>query len=239
MLILLFLLFAGTVFAEYCIQVAANPDFDVVKGYYEHVKKFEKARIEKKGNVYLLRVGATNIRSDLQAILPFIKRRFPDAYIKICEINDEYVVYPRQDVNISESVISGDEPRTSNPVSYKEDINQIKKNIEFIKDKIEKMGAKEGVLGMGSTADTDDFLRNFIIITGIIAFSLMLIMFILLVIILKNIKKSNGDVMRVFLEMINALKILNLLNNGYVLRMEGGKLLVWDEKERKWKEVKS
>jgi len=53
-----------------------------------------------------------------------------------------------------------------------------------------------------------------------------------------NIKKANGDVMRVFLEMINALKILNLLNKGNIVRMEKGRLMVWDEEERKWKVVK-
>jgi len=45
-LLLIFITF-GLSFAEYCIQVAANKDFDVLKKYYEYVKKFEHARIEK------------------------------------------------------------------------------------------------------------------------------------------------------------------------------------------------
>ncbi len=240
MLILLILFSVSIVFAEYCIQVAANPNFEVIKKYYEHVKKFENARIEKKGNIYLLRVGATNIRSELQAILPFIKRKFPDAYIKICEINDKYVVYPKKETDIIEKPGTVKEVTSNiNFASYEKEIAQIKETVNLIKEKIESMNLENSKEMQYVEISPSEFLKNFIIITGAVVFTLLFFMFVLLIIILRSIKKSNGDVMKVFLEMINALKILNLLNNGHVLKMEGGKLLVWDEKERKWKEVKS
>ena len=238
MLVLLVFLLSVVAFGEYCIQVAANPDFEVIKGYYDYVKKFEKARIEKKGNVYILRVGATNIRSELQAILPFIKRKFPDAYIKICEINEKYVVYPKTESSAYMEASKIGMKSANENLGSSEDIMQIRKTVEYIKNKIDDLNGKEtSVLNSGG-GKVDKFLRNFILISGVIVLFFMFLTFILLIIVLKNIRKTNGDVMKVFLEMINALKILNLLNNGYVLKMDKGKLFFWDEQERKWKEVK-
>ncbi len=227
MLFLIILLVAGFSFGEYCIQVAANTDFEVLKRYYEYVKKFEHARIEKKGNIYLLRVGATNVRSELQAILPFIKRRFPDAYIKICDINEKYVVFPKPKNEL---------PAIPKQVAYatNDDVKELKRIVEDIRKELKEMKVKKDASSFSLPQDWKNFL-----IAGVVIFSsVLLFMFIMLIIILRNIKKANGDVMRVFLEMINALKILNLLNKGNILRMEDGKLMVWDEEEKKWKVVK-
>ena len=227
MLLIIILITIGLSFGEYCIQVAANTDFEVLKGYYEHVKKFEHARIEKKGNIYLLRVGATNVRSELQTILPFIKRKFPDAYIKICDINEKYVVFPKP---------TREATRTPKQVAYatNDDVKELKKVVEDIRRELKEIKGKKGDSSLSLPQDW----RNFLIV-GIAIFALLfLFMLIMLILIFKNIRKANGDVMRVFLEMINALKILNLLNRGNIVRMENGKLMVWDEEERKWKVVK-
>ncbi len=227
MLFLIILLVAGFSFAEYCIQVAANTNFEVLKGYYEHVKKFEHARIEKKGNIYLLRVGATNVRSELQAILPFIKRKFPDAYIKICDINEKYVVFPKpkkETTRTPEQVVH----------STNDDVKELKKAVEDIRRELKEIKVKKDSANFSIPQDW----KNFLIAGTVIFASLFLFMFIMLFLIFRNIKKANGDVMRVFLEMINALKILNLLNRGNIVRMEDGKLMVWDEEEKKWKVVK-
>ncbi len=227
MLFLIILFVTGFSFGEYCIQVAANTDFEVLKRYYEYVKKFEHARIEKKGNIYLLRVGATNVRSELQAILPFIKRRFPDAYIKICDINEKYVVFPKP---------KNEQPVITKQVAYatNDDVKELKKMVEDIRRELKEINVKKDASSFSLPQDWKN-----LIIAGIVIFSsVLLFMFIILILILRNIKKANGDVMRVFLEMINALKILNLLNRGNILRMEDGKLMVWDEEEKKWKVVK-
>ncbi len=227
MLFLIILLVASFSFAEYCIQVAANKNFEVLKGYYEHVKKFEYARIEKKGDIYLLRVGATNVRSELQAILPFIKRKFPDAYIKICDINEKYVVFPKPKREAQ------DAPKQ---VAYvtNDDVKELKKAVEDIRRELKEIKVKKDSANFSLPQDW----KNFLIAGAVIFASLFLLMFIILILIFRNIKKANGDVMRVFLEMINALKILNLLNRGNIVRMEDGKLMVWDEEEKKWKVVK-
>ncbi len=79
---------------KYCIQAAAEKNFALIKAHYQRVKDFPEARIEKRGSVYLLRIGSEKRSRDLRVMLRKVRRKFPDAYIKRCEINPAYVVFP-------------------------------------------------------------------------------------------------------------------------------------------------
>jgi len=132
--LLIGILIATTSFAssiKYCIQVATGKDLQSTRYSVQKIKDYPDARIEKRDGVYLLRVGASESKSELYQILKEIKKNFPDAFIKECEIEERYVVYPQREDGAPKRVeVAGDEEIKKMLVSIRKEISSIREEIE-------------------------------------------------------------------------------------------------------------
>ena len=77
-----------------CIQVSTSKvlKFEIPK--YEKLKNYPLARIEKIGSFYVLRVGGFKEYSKAKELLQKVKKQFPDAFIRRCDIIPQRIVYP-------------------------------------------------------------------------------------------------------------------------------------------------
>jgi len=109
--IALFTLFSAALFARsnYCIQVAEVYHFDeynIPSRMQSVIEDFDKARIDKRGRHYILRVGDYKSYSKAKKVLRKIKaRRFRDAFVRRCDYIKSKIAYPKidQEENYKES----------------------------------------------------------------------------------------------------------------------------------------
>ena len=120
-------LFAG---AKHCIQVTAVHKYkegNIRKSVLDIINSYDKARIDKRGNRYVLRVGdykdATSAKRDLRAI----RREFSDAFVRRCDYDPIEAIYPPfEDSDVKENT-------QENNVDFSADIQE-----EIVDNQIEE-----------------------------------------------------------------------------------------------------
>ncbi|EDP76559.1 SPOR domain-containing protein [Hydrogenivirga sp. 128-5-R1-1] len=261
---------------KYCIQVAAEKRLELIKNSFKKVEDFPKARIEKRQNLYLLRVGAEDRKENLYVMLRKIRKFFPDAFIKRCEIRDDYVVYPKKEVTTALATEKPEEkkeerppkrvepkpkeqaetkieatkkekpekrskPPVKSPVKIElKDDKEIKELLISIKNELsiirEELKKKKGGSPRGSE-ENPAYFEKFLYSVGIFTGGLFLFTWILLIALYRKIGASNVENANLLNDMFKLIKVLNLLNKGQIIKMENGKLLIYDRKNERWKEV--
>ncbi len=259
---------------KYCIQVATEKRLELIKNSYKKVKDFPEARIEKRQNLYLLRVGAEDRKENLYIMLRKIRRYFPDAFIKRCEIREDYVVYPKKEA-IATPVTEKPESRKESgqiqivepapkeqkeqkieapekekpkkeekpPVDIelkddkeiKELLISIKNELSIIREELKK--SKNSSKGITRSEETPAYFEKFLYSVGIFTGGLFFFTWILLILLYRKIGASNVENANLLNDMFKLIKVLNLLNKGQIIKMENGKLLIYDRKNERWREV--
>ncbi len=210
---------------KYCIQVAADKDINRISTFYERVKDFPHARVEYKEGIYLLRIGAEKEKENLKIILKKVKALFKDAYIKLCEINPENTVIPRKVIKTTYTLSQNNEELKEMIVSLKKEINKLRMEINQIKK------------NKNSNISNDLPLEKFAYSAGIFLGGLFIFTWILILLTYKKINASDVKNTSLLNDMLKLIKILNLLSKGNIVKMENGKLLIYDKNKEKWKEV--
>jgi len=252
---------------KYCIQAAAEKNLETIKSYYERVKEFPEARIEKRGDLYLLRVGAEERKRNLSVMYRKVKNLFPDAYIKKCEIDEKYVVYPepkkektkevKEEATVSkitpdvkEGKIEKEEPAIQRikEVEQVKETKEIDRSIEELKDQIESLKEdleevkeilreREDKAPVVIKSEDPAYFEKFFYSVGIFIGGLFLFTWILLILLYRKVGSTNFENTNLLNDMFKLIKVLNLLSKGKVVKMEGGKLMVYDPQKDKWSEV--
>lgn len=232
-LVLVSLVFPST--QKYCIQVATHRSLDPAMEDFEKIKDFPEARIELREGVYLLRVGAEERARDLVLILRRVRRFFPDAFIKKCEINPAYVVHPKaeetaevqpepQEVQEQEEE-SGAEPE---PQQEKEEVEELKKEVEKLREEISALKPERV---------TPYEFEKFLFSVGLFVGGLFLFTWFLILLLYRKVGVVNVKEAELMNDLFNLIKVLNLLARGYTVKMENGKIMVYDKEKDRWKEV--
>ncbi len=257
---LLILIFINLIYGQelkYCIQVAADKELENLKKSYELIKDFPEARIEKREGLYLLRVGFENKPEDLSLMLRRVRKFFKDAYIKKCELNKELIVFPKKETKNTEIKevsadkkslngeikslilkVEGIEKQLKNLSEEIKNINELKEDIKNLSESIKKFKSEEA-----SGKDEKNLIikkENSPVIYILLGFTIILLLlnFIFIVLLNKKVKRSIIENEAVLTEMLKLVKILNLLSKGYIVKMENGKIYVYDRKKDRWKEVR-
>ncbi len=268
-LILLLLVSAVSLGKEfkYCIQVAAEKNFALIKAHYQRVKDFPEARIEKRGGVYLLRIGAEKRSRDLRVMVRKVRRKFPDAYIKRCEINPAYVVYPASEEKptqeTQEPKQEEDKPIQEQPEQKqteekpREEINtsqinqlppkvrdqlieqmtKMEEKLEEIKERMKDMENREVSVSIKDKPLVPVHFEKFLYSVAIFIGGMFLFTWILLAMIYRRVGANNMENAHLLNDLFRLIKLLNILRKGNMVKMENGKFLVYDKDTDKWKEV--
>jgi len=258
---------------KYCIQVAAEKRFEPIKASFKKVEDFPKARIEKRQNLYLLRVGAEDDKRNLYIMLRKIRKFFPDAFIKRCEIREDYVVYPKKEVVASATTKEQPPPKEEEPpkkvsiepkpkaqektkpkvkvedkpkklkpktrIEIKDDkeikelLISIRNELSIIREELKKIkeNPKKG------SEENPAYFEKFLYSVGIFTGGLFLFTWLLLIALYRKIGASNVENANLLNDMFKLIKVLHLLNRGQIIKMENGKLLIYDRKNERWREV--
>ncbi len=91
------LLFTIPASANYCIQAVTLDKFNpyTMNSHLSDVlDNFKNARIEERGKYLVLRVGDFNSLAHAQNDIKNIKKIYPDAYIRKCNIDISKTIYP-------------------------------------------------------------------------------------------------------------------------------------------------
>ncbi len=241
---------------KYCIQVAADKDFERVKTFYERIKDFPEARIENRDGVYLLRVGAEDDKKDLAVMLRRVKSYFPDAFVKKCEIRKDLVVFPK------EKVVKPDTEKSQNTKKVKqeeakpvqivkiqkeaENISQLKSTIKDLKEEVEKLREeisrlKKNLKDAPRKDNTPTIkpadLEKFLFSVGIFTTGMFLLTWILILLIYRKVGHTNIQNTNLLNDLLRLVKILHLLGKGETVKMENGKIYIYDKKSESWREV--
>ncbi len=210
---------------KYCIQVATYRSIDLAMTDFEKIKDFPEARIELRGNVYLLRVGAEERSRDLILMLRKVRRFFPDAFIKKCEIDPSYVIYPEPEK--MEKPKEEEKPKAPEP-DIKKDIEELKRRIETLRKDIASLKTEEK-----GPYEFEKFLFSVGLFTG----GLFLFTWFLIILLYRKVGSVSEKEARLVNDLFNLIKVLNLLGRGYTVKMERGKIMVYDKEKDRWKEV--
>ncbi len=215
---------------KFCIQVAADRNFERIQEYYNKVSSLTDARVEKRGQVFLLRVGASDKKSDLGDILKKVKRDFKDAYIKKCEIDPSYVVLPA-----STAEKDGDAPKEKpkDEESREGLVKEVALQIDEVKAKLDDISKKVDSLStLNKNLDGLDVffrianpstLEKFLVSIGILIGGLFLFTWILILWVYRKVAHSS--------------RIVDLVSKGYEVKGEGEKILYRKSAEEDWKEA--
>ncbi|GEM_PF-3546261 len=223
---------------KYCIQVATEKELEAIKPYYEKVKDMPHARIEKRENLYLLRVGAEERKRDLLPIYRKIKRMFKDAYIKKCEIDKSYVVFPKEEkAPEPQRAEKEDKIDRIELKEIKELLISIKNDLGLLRIDIEKLKERKEEGSQKSDTIAPNYIEKFIYSAGILLGGLFLFTWILIFFLYRKVGENNIKNTNLLNDVFNLIKVLNLLSKGNVIKMERGKILIYDEKKDRWKEV--
>ncbi len=213
---------------KFCIQVAAEKDLERLKSYFDRVRDFPHARIEKRDGVYLLRVGAEEKRENLLLMFRKIKSRFRDAYIKKCELNPSYVVFPPAQPPQNEEE---EAPRHIEALDVEEVILPLRKEVEALRREISDL--RENLPSASEPLPLDKFALS----AGLLVGGLFLFTWFLLLLIYRKVNSSNVENASLLNDVLKLIKILNLLSRGNIIKMENGRLMVYDKKNDRWREV--
>lgn len=129
-----------------CVQISTSKvlKFEIPK--YEKLKELPLARIEKIGNFYLLRLGGYKEYSKAKELLDTVKKQFPDAFIRRCDIIPERIVYPSNfSLNSKEKHLKSPEEKILSKISPK---------------KISLVGMMYQELNAGNLSKAEDLARK-------------------------------------------------------------------------------
>ncbi|AAC07561.1 SPOR domain-containing protein [Aquifex aeolicus] len=113
----------------YCVQVASSEKLEDLIPLFEKFKNMDNVRIEKIGGFYTLRIGFYLNKSDVLKILPEIKEKYRDAFVRVCEYDLSRVVFPKP-----EKVITLEQQEIEESKTTKENfLMLLEKNIEELK----------------------------------------------------------------------------------------------------------
>lgn len=206
---------------KYCIQVATYKSLELAIKDYERVKEFPDARVEEREGVYLLRVGMEENSRNLKVMLLNLRKFFPDAFIKRCAEDPSYVVYPYDYKS----------PKKETDLStLEEKVESLRKEVKNLSGSIKRMeenGEKEGEVN----------LDKYLVSAGILLGGLFLLTWVLIAFLYRKVETSALQNKELLGDILKATKILTLLSKGNILKMERGKLMVYDKKKDRWKEV--
>lgn len=240
---------------RYCIQVATDRNLEALKVSFQRVKDYPEARIENRENLYLLRVGAEDKKENLTVMLRNIRRYFPDAFIKKCEINESYVVYPQRSAIQKPPELTGQKdkeglreisPQKQEPIKTGAETTEptqgkeTKELLIAIKNELSLLRKEVGELSKNpqkATEESPPYFEKFLYSVGIFTGGLFFFTWVLLILIYRKVGASNVENTNLLNDMFNLIKVLNLLNKGQIIKMENGKLFVYDRKSEKWREV--
>jgi hypothetical protein len=176
-----------------------------------------------------------------------VKRFFRDAYIKECEINPKYVIFPPSE-EIQEESKPATEPKvaglpsTENPpqIHPPEELEKILEDLSYLREKVDSLSELnknlEGLDVFFRIANPET-LEKFLISIGILIGGLFLFTWILILWVYRKVGVSNIENVNLINDLFKLLKVLSLLNKGYTVKMNEGKILIYDEKEDRWKEA--
>ncbi len=222
---------------RFCVQVAAERDLERLKAYFHRVKDFPEARIEKRGDVFLLRVGAEEKREDLSLVYAKIRTMFRDAYIKKCEIDPAYVVFPEKStpapVQTAKTAPPAPSPDGKGVEELERTISSLREEIKELRKEIEKLGKEKEQ----SSSPPPFPVEKFALSAGIFIGGLFLFTWFLLILVYRRIGSNNVENANLLNDVLKLIKILNLLSRGNVVKMENGRLMVYDRKNDRWREV--
>ena len=232
--VLIFVFLAFPSVQKYCIQVATHRSLDPALEDFEKIKDFPEARIELREGVYLLRAGAEERARDLVLILRRVRRFFPDAFIKKCEINPAYVVHPKV-----EKAEIGPEPQDVQK-EEEEEIVEPKpepenKEVEELKEEIKKL--REEISALKSERVVPYKFEKFLFSVGLFVGGLFLFTWFLIALLYRKVGVVNIKEAELMNDVFNLIKVLNLLARGYTVKMENGKIMVYDKDKDRWKEA--
>jgi len=217
---------------RFCIQVAAEKDLERLRSYFDRVRDFPQARIEKRDGVYLLRVGAEERREDLLLMLRKIKSRFRDAYIKKCEINPSYVVFPEVRPPQKGGERGGETGVANSRTSETEKMTlSLEREVKALRREISEL--RESLPSASDPLPLDKFALS----AGLLIGGLFLFTWFLLLLVYRKVTASNVENANLLSDVLKLIKILNLLSRGNIIKMENGKLMVYDRKNDRWREV--
>jgi len=210
---------------KFCIQAAAERSFERIKNYYEKVRDLPEARVEKRGQVFLLRIGVSESRSELQTLLKRVRKNFRDAYIKKCEIDPGYVVLPVQKKEEEKAEESPEEEKLKIDEAILH-LEEIRKRLEEVAEKVEDLSSLnknlEGLDVFFRIANPQT-LEKFLISIGILIGGLFLFTWILILWVYRKVSHSS--------------KAIDLLSRGYEVKRKGEKILYRKEEDQEWKEA--
>ncbi len=207
---------------KYCIQVATYRSFELAKTDFERIKDFPGARIELRGDVYLLRVGAEERSRDLTLMLRKVRRFFPDAFVKKCEIDPSYVVYPEpKDTEVTEEA-------SVRESELKESIEELRKEISMLRMEVASARTENN--------DTPDF-EKFLFSVGIFLGGMFLFTWFLIILVYRRIGSVSLHEAKLVNDLLSLIKVLSHLGKGHIVKMERGKIMVYDKEKDRWKEV--
>jgi hypothetical protein len=244
---------------KYCIQVAAEKRFELIKASFQKVKDYPKARIERRGDLYLLRVGAEDRKQNLYLMLRKIRAYFPDAFIKKCEIKEDYVVFPitKKEEEVKEESKEEKKGKPSKPQKtenerkegkppqkdttltedreIKELLISIRNELSIIRSEIKKLQSKKEK--QKESEENPAYFEKFLYSVGIFTGGLFFFTWILLILLYRKVGASNVENANLLNDMFKLIKVLNLLSKGQIIKMENGKLFIYDRKNERWREA--
>ncbi len=236
---------------KYCVQVATDESLDRLKKLYTRVKDLPEARIEKRGKFFLLRVGAEERASDLRIILRQVRRFFPDAYIKKCEIRKDVVVWPPQGKTAVRTPKRTQTEEVSPPpvIPDTEVLQRLEKKVTGLKDflvdhhsklaeltsEVNKLKeeVKEQRKSLEVRVQIDKFAYSFVAVT----LGFFVITWILIALLYKKVSQNSVENANLLRDLVTALKVLNLLSKGYTVKIERGRIMVYDPDKDSWREA--
>jgi len=81
------------------------------------------------------------------------------------------------------------------------------------------------------------YFEKFLYSVGIFTGGLFLFTWLLLIALYRKIGASNVENANLLNDMFKLIKVLHLLNRGQIIKMENGKLLIYDRKNERWREI--
>jgi len=80
-------------------------------------------------------------------------------------------------------------------------------------------------------------LDKFFFSVGLFVGGLFLFTWFLIMLLYRKVGSVSDKEAKLIDDLLSVIKVLNLLGKGHAVKMERGKLLVYDKKSEKWKEV--
>ena len=250
---------------KYCIQVATRETLEDAAKLFKRIEGMPQARIEKRGRYFVLRVGASEEIDPLKDLLKKIRVYFPDAYIKKCAIDPRVVVsLPKPEEKKEQKPQQPPKPQAEKKTqpavdpkalealkialqSLRQEYKLQQEKLEVLEKKLEEIlkdigelkvqVAEVNLLPQGDNKESSSLGEKLLLVGGGAILGLFLLTWIFMFVLYRRIGTMNLKNTSFINELFKFIKVMNLLSKGLVVKMEKGKILVYDETTKRWKEV--